>query len=259
MVMLGTLTLPVALLLVILVLVVLLVVVSRKKKNAANVAASAERVGKESVDGANIADGNHFETTTSNPVTAVEEKVIIKGTMDKTQLKWVRILVTLSAILAIIGIICFIANDFEFDFSVAIFSGGVILGVAAWVVYLWISNGEICVTDRRIYGKAIFGKRVDLPLDSVSAVGTSFFKGIAVGTSSGNIVFKGISNYIEIHSAVSNLLINRQKEKLSAEKTSRTEAPRSNADEIKKYKELLDSGVITQEEFDAKKKQLLGL
>lgn len=32
-----------------------------------------------------------------------------------------------------------------------------------------------------------------------------------------------------------------------------------NADELKKYKDLLDSGVISQEEFDAKKKQLLGL
>ncbi len=31
------------------------------------------------------------------------------------------------------------------------------------------------------------------------------------------------------------------------------------AEELKKYKELLDSGVISQEEFDAKKKQLLGL
>lgn len=30
-------------------------------------------------------------------------------------------------------------------------------------------------------------------------------------------------------------------------------------DELKKYKELLDSGVITEEEFNAKKKQLLGL
>lgn len=30
-------------------------------------------------------------------------------------------------------------------------------------------------------------------------------------------------------------------------------------EELKKYKELLDSGVITQEEFDEKKKQLLGL
>lgn len=33
----------------------------------------------------------------------------------------------------------------------------------------------------------------------------------------------------------------------------------SRADELKKYKDLLDSGVITQEEFDTKKKQLLGL
>ena len=31
------------------------------------------------------------------------------------------------------------------------------------------------------------------------------------------------------------------------------------ADEIRKYKELLDMGAITQEEFDAKKRQLLGL
>lgn len=39
-------------------------------------------------------------------------------------------------------------------------------------------------------------------------------------------------------------------------------APMNNAvssvtDELKKYKELLDTGVITQEEFDTKKKQLL--
>lgn len=36
-------------------------------------------------------------------------------------------------------------------------------------------------------------------------------------------------------------------------------AETSAADELKKFKELLDMGVITQEEFDAKKKQLLGL
>ena len=33
----------------------------------------------------------------------------------------------------------------------------------------------------------------------------------------------------------------------------------SNADELKKYKDLLDSGAITQDEYDAKKKQLLNL
>lgn len=34
---------------------------------------------------------------------------------------------------------------------------------------------------------------------------------------------------------------------------------KSEADELKKFKELLDTGIITQEEFDAKKKELLGL
>lgn len=33
----------------------------------------------------------------------------------------------------------------------------------------------------------------------------------------------------------------------------------STADELKKYKELLDADIITQEEFDDKKRQLLGL
>lgn len=33
----------------------------------------------------------------------------------------------------------------------------------------------------------------------------------------------------------------------------------SSAEELKKFKELLDNGIITQEEFDVKKKQLLGM
>lgn len=38
-----------------------------------------------------------------------------------------------------------------------------------------------------------------------------------------------------------------------------SETSLSSADEIKKFKDLLDTGAITQEEFDQKKKQLLGL
>ena len=34
---------------------------------------------------------------------------------------------------------------------------------------------------------------------------------------------------------------------------------KSPAEQLKEFKELLDMGIITQEEFDAKKKQLLGL
>ena len=120
-----------------------------------------------------------------------------------------------------------------------------------------IQKVELTVTNKRVYGATKFGKRVDLPLDSVSAVSMSSFKGIAVGTSSGRIIFKGIGNRDEIYEAINQLIIERQ-EKGKAEPV-KQEAPVNNIDEIKKFKELLDAGIITQEEFDAKKKQLLGL
>ena len=57
---------------------------------------------------------------------------------------------------------------------------------------------------------------------------------------------------------MNNLLIERQQEKVNV--TVAASAPKTDeTDQIKKYKDLLDSGIITQEEFDAKKKQLLGL
>ena len=50
-----------------------------------------------------------------------------------------------------------------------------------------------------------------------------------------------------------------EKEKQRILSASENDNTFSAADELKKFKELLDSGIITQEEFDAKKKQLLGL
>ena len=52
--------------------------------------------------------------------------------------------------------------------------------------------------------------------------------------------------------------VKKRVEEYKHQKAAPAAAP-SAADEIKKFKELLDMGVITQEEFDAKKKQLLGL
>jgi hypothetical protein len=62
-----------------------------------------------------------------------------------------------------------------------------------------------------------------------------------------NSQMKEIADYIRI-----------KVEECKKQKSGQTAAV-SAADELKKFKELLDSGVITQEEFDAKKKQLLGL
>lgn len=137
-----------------------------------------------------------------------------------------------------------------------IFGGsGLIIGQ---VFYSCMSKVSLTITDKRVYGTAAFGKRVDLPLDSISAVGTSAFKGIAITSASGAIKFGMVKNRDEIHSAISKLLVERQNKPV-ATTTIKQEIPQSNAKELKNYKELLDMGVISQEEFDAKKKQLLGL
>ena len=142
--------------------------------------------------------------------------------------------------------------------TVAGIIGGI--GVICLLIYAWMRSYEMIVTDKRVYGQAAFGKRVDLPVDSVSAIGSKWPKGIAVATSSGKIAFLMIKNRDEIHKCVSDLLIERQSKPTAvAAPVVKQEAPMSNIEELKKYKELLDMGIITQEEFDAKKKQLLGL
>ena len=127
------------------------------------------------------------------------------------------------------------------------------------LIYFLLGSCELTITNKRVYGKTVWGQRVDLPIDSVSAVGIGIFKSITVSTSSGRINFLAIKNRNEIHNVVSNLLVERQKQNVTTMQTTVSAYATSTADEIKKYKELLDLGIITQEEFDAKKKQLLGL
>lgn len=144
-----------------------------------------------------------------------------------------------------------------FIWSLLIFGSMAILSI---LLYGWLHSYELIVTDRRIYGKVAFGKRVDLPLDSVSATATiQILKGVSVSTSSGRISFLAIKNANEIYETINNLLIKRQTEKKAPEVIIQDTIKSDEADQIKKYKALLDGGVISQEEFDAKKKQLLGL
>lgn len=190
----------------------------------------------------------------------MDDKVLIKSEQDKEGLY------TIVIIALIIGTLlsCFIFSKSRIH-SVASEKGIVALSpffiaiIFSVVVILWLRKEELIVTDKKVYGKVAFGKRVDLPIDSISAVSTSLLKGIAVGTSSGKISFKLINNRDEIHSLISKLIMERQKEEKTKTKIVTQQPNSTNADELKKYKELLDSGTITQEEFDAKKKQLLGL
>lgn len=134
---------------------------------------------------------------------------------------------------------------------------GLIVIVLALLGVWCLASYELTVTNKRVFGKTSFGKRVDLPIDSISAIGTSALKGITISTASGRIFFKLIKNHDEIHSEISNLIISRQSK--SNNDVTEPSISTNITDELKKYKELLDIGAITQEEFNAKKKELLGL
>ena len=187
----------------------------------------------------------------------MEEKLLIQS--ERSYIKILKAIIAPLLILEIIGLILFLPMGLYYVVGIVFMIIGA-FGIFSLIFYWAIAKMEINVTNKRVYGIARFGKRVDLPLDSISAVATGMLKGIAVATSSGKIHFTGISNNKEIHEVISKLLIERQgKEKPVTSTDIRQEKSQSNADELKKFKDLLDSGVITQEEFDAKKKQLLGL
>jgi hypothetical protein len=120
---------------------------------------------------------------------------------------------------------------------------------------------ELVVTDKRVYGKAAFGTRIDLPINKVSSIGlgVKLFSSVAVATSSGKIKFYLLKNREDVYQTISNAIANIEAPITETKNKQDSSFVGSVADELKKYKELLDSGIITQEEFDAKKKQLLGL
>jgi hypothetical protein len=134
---------------------------------------------------------------------------------------------------------------------------GVIVILVSLFFFWQMSRGKLTVTNQRVTGKASFGKAVDLPITQISAVALGACCSITVATSAGRLHFWSIQNRNEVHSALTDIISKMQVADVK-QQTPPTTVP-SAADELKKFKELLDAGIITQEEFDAKKKQLLGL
>ena len=183
----------------------------------------------------------------------MDEKVIISA---KTQNIPIGILIMVIGV--VIAATCLVWETILGDW--AIFASAAIGAVIALcgLIIIFMSHGSgLYVTDKRVYGKTLLGKRVDIPLDSISYISLTFvlLSGVSVASSSGLISFFFVEERNKIHEIMSNLLIERQ----NAKNKQVVETKNDTADELKKFKELLDSGVITQEEFDAKKKQLLGL
>ena len=121
------------------------------------------------------------------------------------------------------------------------------------LLYWWFKNHEIVVTDKRVCGRTALGKHVALPLDAVTAISFSrILHSITVSTPTGHLRFYLIKNAKSIYSTLTEQLIARQSTTIS-------QLPPDSASELRKLNELMDDGIITQEDFDTKKNQLLDL
>lgn len=131
----------------------------------------------------------------------------------------------------------------------------IIFAIAAAISYFM--QYELYATETTMIGKTLLGKRVDLPISHISAIGMGWGNRITITSSSGHVTFFGVLNQEEINDKLTSLI--KTKEEKNTESTTIITQSSSNAEELAKFKKLLDDGIITQEEFDAKKKQLLGL
>lgn len=215
----------------------------------------------------------------------MEEKIIIKGTLKETVEKIMIAIIVLFSLSVLISCILLIgkfecvlyysyypfytyyhSNGFEAAFSgnagclffFIVASTSFLIALILLIIFLTVRKSSIIITENNVKGTAIFGKEVVLPLYMVSAYSTrDLFSTIAVATSSGITKFSMIKNYKEIGNELSRLINERQdKTKINQQENLTSN---SSFDEIEKLETLLDKNIITQEEFDAKKKQLLGL
>lgn len=213
----------------------------------------------------------------------MEQNIVIKGTPQRNKPALITIIVGAVLLLASFNVAFYVFRNCRkfgyyryflkynlnfgdffisefFNFS-CYYGYMIMLGIVALIVGIIMKLNtekcEITVTNEAISGKLPHGKDVHIPLDQITAINRSSFNGISITSIGNSINFHCIENREEVIKAISYLLANPQQN--SAQLTQPASSTGSEAERLKRLKDLLDSGVLTQEEFDSKKKQILGL
>ena len=132
-----------------------------------------------------------------------------------------------------------------------------LLGILNLCYYIDTKKEMIIDTDRIVCKK---GKKTakEFMIKDIKSVELASMKGLMIRGNGFKYKINLLSNAEELKTTIMDSLATIPAENVGTTEIKQEILP-SNADELKKYKELLDAGIITQEEFDAKKKQLLGL
>lgn len=180
----------------------------------------------------------------------MDEKILVEGRFNKGSIFWMNFLPSFGLIVAIAFVVALI---FQSSMSLLFIVAG--LGSSLGGSYSATKNNVFYLSDKRFYyQKAKIVK--EAALDEVVAY-TIKNGSVEIQTQIEKFTVKYLENVSDFTAAWKSM--NTEKQQKEPSSPTNQIANYSNADELKKFKELLDCGIISQEEFDAKKKQLLGL
>ena len=183
-----------------------------------------------------------------------KEEILAKSEFDSSAchqlaLIWYILLFFLGFIVGLpLGTVCFLIG-----LLLSLCGGGLI----HLVIYSTAKNNEITLTNYKITGKYNGQLSLNIPIDSVSSVTKGPMGSLCITCAGNNYYIRFVSNRDLFCSKLNELLNTRTQQVLQG--VTHAVNQQSNYDEIAKLKQLLDNGIITQEEFETKKKQLLGL
>lgn len=156
-------------------------------------------------------------------------------------------------------------NEMICSTSVMILFASLLASIVLFIIYLKVSKCSIEITENNVRGKTYFGRDVVLPIYKISSFSTKKrFSKILIATSSTvTIDFALVENYEEVGQVLSQLVGKKQQSTQASATPAQPKAKGVSAENapemLARYKALLDSGAITEEEYNAKKKELLGL
>ncbi len=173
------------------------------------------------------------------------KRIIIEGKMQKN--KAMKIIMCV-LIVTLVLYLCLLLFDYEPFVAIA----WIIELVGTIGLEIMKKNAEKCeitVTDEEIYGKQFGGDNVSIPLNQIVAVNPLWFTCISIKSNNNTSIFCCIKNRDEVLKTITYLLENSSQ--ISREKVI------GGAEQLKSLKSLLDANIITQEEFEMKKKEII--
>jgi len=143
--------------------------------------------------------------------------------------------------------------SFLISFLFSFFMGG----LTHLILYFLAKNNKVNLTNYKITGTYSRHLSLNIPIDSISSVSKGMFSSLCITCAGNKYNISYVRNRDNLCSKLNELLNKRTQQ--SFKDAPITMQQPSTFDEIAKLKKLLDNGIISHDEFEIKKKQLLDL